>query len=81
MSVSTITSKGQTTIPKNIREYLKLKPGDKLDFIIDKEGKVVIEPTTLDVRELEGILYKPHRKAVSVRKMKTAIKDRFRIKI
>lgn len=79
MSASTITSKGQTTIPKNIRKHLKLQPGDKLDFVIDKEGKVVIEPNTLDVKELEGILYRPHRKVVSIREMKTAVKKRFRI--
>ncbi len=42
MSVSTITSKGQTTIPKNIRKYLKLHSGDKIDFIIGKEGKVYL---------------------------------------
>ncbi|MBI4686579.1 MAG: type II toxin-antitoxin system PrlF family antitoxin [Nitrospirae bacterium] len=77
MSISTVTSKGQTTIPKEIREYLKLHPGDRIDFIIGSEGKVVIEPTTLDVKELEGILYSPSRKKVSVEEMKTAIKKRF----
>lgn len=79
MAVSTVTSKGQMTIPKEIREYLKLHPGDKIDFIIE-EGKVVMEPTTLDVKELEGILYKPHKKAVSVEEMKTAVQKRFRMK-
>lgn len=77
MPVSTITSKGQTTIPKDIREHLKLCPGDKIDFIIENAGKVVIEPTTFDVGELEGILYRPHRRVVSVKEMKTAIKKRF----
>lgn len=80
MSVATITSKGQTTIPKEIREYLKLHPGDSIDFIIEKAGKVVIEPATADVKELEGILYKPGRKAVTVEEMKQAVKKRFRDK-
>lgn len=80
MSVSTVTSKGQITIPKDIREYLKLQPGDKIDFIIEKEGKVVIEPATLDVKELEGILHRPHRKAISLQEMKTAVQRRFRRK-
>lgn len=80
MPVSTITSKGQTTIPKNIRKHLKLHTGDKIDFVIDKEGKVVIEPATLDAKELEGILYRPHRKAISIEGMKAALKKRFRTK-
>ncbi len=78
MSVSTITTKGQTTIPKNIRKHLKLQAGDRIDFLVDKAGKVVIEPATLDVKELEGILYRPHRKRVSVKEMKAAVKNRFR---
>lgn len=78
MSVSTLTSKGQTTIPVDIREYLKLQPGDKIDFIIEDEGKVVIEPATLDVKDIEGVLFNPKRKAVSVEDMKRAIKKRFK---
>jgi AbrB family looped-hinge helix DNA binding protein len=78
MSVSTVTSKGQTTIPKDIRKRLKLHAGDKIDFIVESEGRVVIEPATVDVKELEGILYKPYRKVVSVEEMKTAIKKRFK---
>lgn len=78
MSVSTLTSKGQTTIPADIREHLKLQPGDKIDFIIEEEGKVVIEPATLDVKDIEGVLFNPKRKAVSVEDMKRAIKKRFK---
>jgi len=75
---STITTKGQTTIPKKIREYLKLQPGDRIDFIIEDRGKVVLEPATLDVRELEGILYKPGMKALSIEDMEKAIKKHFK---
>jgi len=78
MPVATITSKGQTTIPKEIREHLKLQPGDRIDFIIEKEGRVVLEPATVDVRELEGILYKPCRKSISVEDMKEAVKRRLK---
>ena len=51
MTVATLTSKGQTTIPKQVREHLKLNPGDKLDFVIEPEGRVVIRPAKLDVRD------------------------------
>jgi antitoxin PrlF len=78
MPASTITVKGQTTIPKKIREYLKLQPGDKIDFIIEDRGKVVLAPSTLDVKELEGILHKPGMKAVSIEDMKKAMKKHFK---
>ena len=77
MAVSTVTVKGQTTIPKKIRKYLKLQPGDKIDFIVEESGKVVLEPATLDVKELEGILHKPGMKAVSGEEMAKAIKSQF----
>lgn len=44
MALATITSKGQTTIPKSIREHLRLKAGDRIEFIIDKEGRVELYP-------------------------------------
>lgn len=44
-NTSTVTKKGQTTIPKNIREYLGLKPKDKVEFEI-KEGVVRIKPAS-----------------------------------
>lgn len=80
MPASLITSKGQTTIPKKIREYLHLQPGDRVDFVVDEKGKVILEPTTLDVKELEGILHRPGMKAVSTEEMKKAIKERFKRK-
>lgn len=78
MPVSLITSKGQTTIPIKIRDYLHLKPGDRVDFVIEDNGRVVLEPATLDFKELEGILHRPGSKAVSTEEMKAAIKERFK---
>lgn len=43
MAVSTVTSKGQVTIPKKIRERLGLKVGDRLVFRLDSEGRLVVE--------------------------------------
>ena len=80
MPVSLITSKGQTTIPKTIREHLHLQPGDKVDFIVEEDGRVVLEPATLDVSDLEGILHRPGMKAVSVEDMKKAVAKRFKEK-
>jgi len=78
MAVSTITAKGQTTIPKKIRSHLKLRPGDRIDFIVQDNGKVMLEPATLDIKDLEGILHRTGMKAVSVAGMARAVKKRFR---
>ena len=42
MPSSTLTRKGQTTIPKQVRDHLKLQSGDQLDFLIREDGTVVI---------------------------------------
>lgn len=71
---STITSKGQLTIPQKIREYLRLKTGDKIQFTINKEGKVELSPITTSLKDLKGILPPPPRK-VSLEDMNKAIVD------
>lgn len=40
---TTLTSKGQVTIPKAIRDHLGLKPGNKVTFLSDRQGRVVVE--------------------------------------
>ena len=52
---STITSKGQATIPKAVREHLGLKPGDRIRFFIHPNGTVVLLPR-LPVTALKGIV-------------------------
>ena len=74
MSVSTITSKGQTTIPKEVRDRLHLHAGDRLEFIIQDDA-VVLRAASRDVRELKGFLPKP-KKAVTIEQMNEAIRKR-----
>ena len=69
MPTATITSKGQTVIPKPIRVQLGLKPGDTIDFIIQENGDVLIRPSVQDVRKLKGVLHRPGQKPVSVKEM------------
>ena len=78
MPSSTLTSKGQTTIPKEVREHLNLHSGDQIDFLLRPDGTVVLRPATLHVRELKGILHRKNMKAVSVGAMNEAIRKRFR---
>ena len=53
--VSTVTSKGQVTIPAEIRKHLNIKEGDKLSFVIEDEGSVRVEaPRYPNVAALRG---------------------------
>lgn len=73
MSIATITSKGQTTIPKEIRDWLNLHPGDRISFIMEADGRVYIQPLNVKVEDLSGILHKPGRATVSIEQMNEAI--------
>jgi AbrB family looped-hinge helix DNA binding protein len=53
MLQSVITRKGQTTIPKEIREFLRLKPNDKLFYIVE-DSKVILKPIHGDILQLRG---------------------------
>lgn len=75
MSTSTLTSKGQTTIPKDIRKRLNLHPGDRLEFVIDENGRVLVLPASIDASELAGML-KFAARPVSVEDMNRAIRKR-----
>ena len=67
---SAVTVKGQATIPKPIREYLGVKPGDRVKFFVHPDGSVVLLPK-LPVSALRGIV-KPGQRAVTVKQMHEA---------
>lgn len=73
MTSATVTSKGQVTIPKEIRDYLKLNTGCKVDFVIDENGGVRVVPLTVSVTALSGILHRPGMKAATIEDMDQAI--------
>ena len=68
---SAITAKGQATIPKAIREYLGLKPGDRIKFFVHPNGSVVLLPK-LPASALRGFL-KSRKPAVTIEEMEEAI--------
>jgi AbrB family looped-hinge helix DNA binding protein len=70
---SAITSKGQATIPKLIREHLGLKPGDRVKFFIHPDGSVVLLPKR-PASILRGIV-KAARRPVTIEEMNTAIAE------
>ena len=70
--VTTITSKGQITLPKSIRDKLKLHVGDRLDFIILYNGHLETIPLKASIKELKGIVPPPQNN-VSLEDMERAI--------
>ena len=78
MPATTLTSKGQVTIPKVVRDFLRIKPGDRLDFVIEADGRVVVRPGTRRAQDLKGVLYRRGRRPVTLAEMDAAIRDRDR---
>ncbi len=72
MSSATLTSKGQITVPRDVRKRLGLDSGDKIEFVEIEQGLFAIRPVIEDVRSLKGLLKKPD-KSVSVQDMNEAI--------
>jgi len=72
MTTATITSKGQITIPKEVREALGVGTGDRVEFVAEEKGVYKVVAATRDVRHLKGIVAKP-AKPVTLEAMKLAI--------
>jgi AbrB family looped-hinge helix DNA binding protein len=72
MTTTTLSSKGQITIPKRIRDLYHLETGDKIEFLEDDRGVVTIWPVTENVTKLKGMIAKP-KKPVSIEEMNRAI--------
>jgi AbrB family looped-hinge helix DNA binding protein len=72
---STISSKGQVTIPKAIRLRMHLKTGDRLRFVVESDGTVRLAAATRDVSTLRDILQRPKRRA-TVDEMRAAVRRR-----
>lgn len=69
---STLSIKGQATIPKAVRDHLHLEPGDRIKFFMHPDGSVVILPK-IPVSRLKGIV--KARRQASLNDMETAIGD------
>ena len=78
MALATLTTKGQVTIPKEIRESLKLHTGDKIEIIVTDKREAIIRPISKKVDDIFCKLHKPGKKAVSLKAMEDAIKNRMR---
>ncbi|MBI1865126.1 MAG: AbrB/MazE/SpoVT family DNA-binding domain-containing protein [Nitrospirae bacterium] len=76
MPTATITSKGQITIPKEVRDLLHLATGDRINFLVQDDGRVLLQPTAINIADLKGILHRKGMRAVSIEGMHAAIAKR-----
>lgn len=68
MATATLTSKGQITLPKMVRQRLGVEAGDKVEFVEMEPGVFKVIAATRDVRDLKGVIPRPP-KPVSVEQM------------
>ena len=74
MTTATITSKGQVTIPKDVRTRLGIGTGDRVEFVEVQDGVFQIVAATQDVQVLKGIVPKP-KKPVTIEDMNQAVSE------
>jgi antitoxin PrlF len=75
MSTATMTSKGQITVPKEVRDALHLEAGTKIQFQITPKGEILLRPKSWDISRLKGIVKPPPGVHVSIAEMKEVIAE------
>jgi len=73
MPTATVTSKGQITIPKEVRDALGLDTGHRVSFLLRENGVVEMHPENVELMSLSGI-FKPAVKGVTIEDMKEAVR-------
>jgi len=71
--LATVTSKGQVTLPKDIRDQLKIESGTQLDFKLNDDGTISVRPLKRSALSIVGLLRKPGQVAKSVEQMNDAV--------
>ena len=75
MPQARLSSKGQLVVPKEVREFLRVRAGDRIDFVVRDDGQVVIRPAVTDLAQLRGLLARPGGRALTVEQMNAAIAE------
>ncbi|HXV64156.1 MAG TPA: AbrB/MazE/SpoVT family DNA-binding domain-containing protein [Vicinamibacteria bacterium] len=78
MAIATITSKGQLTIPKSVRDRLHLRAGDRVVFHIEADGSVRLYPISKKVSEVFGFFSSKGQKRHSASQIKHGLRKAFR---
>jgi AbrB family looped-hinge helix DNA binding protein len=74
MAAATVTSKGQLTLPKSVRDALGVGPGDRVEFVQMADGNFAMMPATKPIMRLKGSIRKP-KVPVSLADMDDAIAE------
>ena len=72
MATATLSTKGQVTIPAEVRRALDVRAGDRVEFVQIEPGRFELVAATRSVRELKGMFGKP-RRSVTIEEMNAAI--------
>jgi antitoxin PrlF len=78
--LATLTSKGQITLPKEIRDRLGLDAGSMLDFQITEDNTITARPVQPDARRIRGLLKSPHATPPTIEQMDQAVSRHLRDK-
>ena len=70
--IGSVTSKGQTTIPKEVRDQLGLNTGTRIEWIVEN-GQATVRPRKLRATDLAGILHRPGIRPLTIEEMDEAI--------
>ena len=81
MSLATLTTKGQLTIPKKVRESLNLHSGDKIEIVVTGNMEAVIRPVSKKVDDIFCKLHQPNRKPATIESMNNGIRNRIKDKL
>ena len=73
--LATVTVKGQVTVPKAIRDHLKIESGTQLDFKLNDDGSISVRSLKRSALSIVGLLKRPGRAAVTVEQMNWAVAD------
>lgn len=80
MSAATLTSKGQTTIPVDIRQGLGINPGDQLEFHLLSNGSATMRVKRGTLDDFIGILRQPGKRAMTLKEMDAGVAKALRAK-
>jgi antitoxin PrlF len=85
MAIATLISKGRIALPKEVREHFHLAAGDRLDFVIQSDGEVHVQPVAGSYRDLQGMLRRrgkrpPSNQALELEVTRLLIEDDERIR-
>ena len=75
MSAATVTSKGQITLPKAVRDRLELSAGDRVDFVMAADGRFDLIPVKSSIKSLKGCVPTP-KKPVTIEAMSMLVRQR-----